>query len=133
MEKKIKVLLVEDDVFLRELCTKKFRSDGMDVTDKTDGEEALKVLEKEEFDIILLDIVLPSMDGFEVLEKIRKHENEKARKTPVVMLSNLGQDEDIERAVSLGANDFLIKAHFTTGEVVKKVRALLKQSELSER
>lgn len=126
MEKKTRVLLVEDDVFLRELCTKKFKSEGMDVIDKVDGEQALKALEDEGFDIILLDIVLPSMDGFEVLEKIRNHKNEKARKTPVVMLSNLGQDEDIEKAISLGANDFLIKAHFTTGEVVKKVKRILK-------
>ena len=125
MAKKIKVLLVEDDSFLRELCAKKLRGEDMEVLDTVDGEQALKVLESEKVDIILLDIILPTMDGFEVLKKIREHANEEVRKIPVIMLSNLGQEEDIDKAMSIGANDFLIKAHFTPGEIAQKVKKIL--------
>ncbi|MDD5032160.1 MAG: response regulator [Patescibacteria group bacterium] len=121
-----KVLLVEDDSFLRDICAKKLTKEGFQVFEILDGEEALKNLEKIEPDIILLDIILPTVNGFEVLEKIRANKDKKISKTPVIMLSNLGQEEDVKKALGLGANDYLIKAHFTTEEIIEKVKKELK-------
>lgn len=118
----LKVLLVEDDSFLRDICAKKLTKEGFRVFEILDGEEAIKNLEKIEPDIILLDIILPTVDGFVVLEKIRSNKNEKIKRTPVIMLSNLGQKEDIDKALSLGANDYLIKAHFTTEDIIEKIK-----------
>jgi len=117
-----KVLLVEDDSFLREICSKKLAKEGFSVFEAVDGEQAVKNLEKIEPDIILLDVILPAIDGFEVLSQIRSSKNEKVKKTPVIMLSNLGQDDDIEKALKMGATDYMIKAHFTTEEIAVKVK-----------
>jgi DNA-binding response OmpR family regulator len=124
-EGKYKIMLVEDDNFLRSICSQKLRKEGFDVIEAMDGVQALKEMEKINPDVILLDLVMPSMDGFEVLTKIRNHQDKKIAVTPVIILSNLGQDEEIKKALSLGANMFLVKANFTTGEIVKKVRKLL--------
>ncbi|MFH1522908.1 MAG: response regulator [Patescibacteria group bacterium] len=121
-----KVLLVEDDSFLRDICTKKLSSVGFSVYEAVDGEQALKNIEKIKPDIVLLDIILPAIDGFEVLEKIRKYKDKKIKEVPIIMLSNLGQDTDIEKAMDLGANNYLIKAHFTTEEIVEKIKKELK-------
>ena len=75
-------------------------------------------------DLILLDLLLPGLDGFEVLKRVRA--NEALKETPVIIFSNLGQKEDIERAKGLGANDFLIKANFTLDDVVVKIKTFLK-------
>ncbi len=117
-----KVLLVEDDSFLREICSKKLAKEGFSVFEAVDGEQAVKNLEKIEPDIILLDVILPALDGFEVLSQIRSSKNEKVKKTPVIMLSNLGKDDDIEKALKMGATDYMIKAHFTTEEIAVKVK-----------
>ncbi len=121
----IKVLLVEDDHFLREICTKKLVREGFTVFEAIDGERALKEMEKIKPDIVLLDIILPAIDGFEVLRKIRSYSNEKTKKTPVIMLSNLGQKDDIKKAMDLGADNYLVKAHFTTEEIVGKIKETL--------
>lgn len=118
----IKVLIVEDDSFLREICAKKLAREGFSVYEAIDGEEALKIFEKNIPDIILLDIILPAIDGFDVLKKIRSNKNSKISKVPVIMLSNLGQEDDVKKAMDLGANNYLIKAHFTTEEIVKKIK-----------
>jgi DNA-binding response OmpR family regulator len=124
-DKKAKIMLVEDDKFLREICGRKLANEGYTVYPAVDGENALSNLESIMPDLILLDIVLPSVNGFEVLEKIRSHKNHKLAKVPVIMLSNLGQDEDISKAKKMGANDYLVKAHFTTEEIINKVDVLL--------
>jgi DNA-binding response OmpR family regulator len=121
----IKVLLVEDDAFLREICSKKLVKEGFTVYEAIDGEMALNGVEKIEPDIILLDIILPAIDGFQILHQIRNGKNEKINKTPVIMLSNLGQDDDIKKAMEMGANDYLVKAHFTTEEIVVKIKKTL--------
>lgn len=123
---KIKILFVEDDSFLREICAKKLTKEGFLVFEIVDGEQALKDLEKIEPDIILLDIILPMVNGFEVLEKIRSSKNLKIKEAPVIMLSNLGQEEDVKKAFSLGANDYLIKTHSTIEEIVEKIKSRLK-------
>lgn len=121
----IKVLIVEDDHFLREICAKKLVKEGFTVFEAIDGERALKEIEKMKPDIVLLDIILPAIDGFEVLKKIRSYKNEKMKKTPIIMLSNLGQKDDIKKAMDLGADSYLIKAHFTTEEIVEKIKEVL--------
>jgi DNA-binding response OmpR family regulator len=121
----IKVLLVEDDNFLRSICSKKLVKEGFTVYEALDGEMALSEVEKIKPDIILLDIILPAIDGFEVLNKIRSHSNKQVANSPIIMLSNLGQDDDIKKALSMGANDYLVKAHFTIEEIVTKVKKVL--------
>lgn len=123
----VKVLLVEDEAFLREICSKKLANSGFEVYTALDGEQALQYVEKVLPDIVLLDIILPAIDGFEVLTKIRSSQVAKIKSVPVIMLSNLGQDDDIKKALSLGANNYLIKAHFTTDEIGQKIKDALKK------
>jgi len=123
----VNVLLVEDDSFLREICGKKLTKEGYTVYEAIDGEQALNSMVDIKPDIILLDIILPAIDGFQILSQIRKHQNKSLAKTPVIMLSNLGQDDDIKKAMDMGANDYLVKAHFTTEEIVEKIKSILKK------
>ncbi len=118
-----KILVVEDDKFLRELITQKLVREGYEVREAVDGEDGVKKVEEEKPDIILLDLILPGIDGFEVLAKIK--EKPDREDVPVVILSNLGQRDDVERGLKLGAVDFLIKAHFTPGEIIEKVEKIL--------
>ena len=117
-----KVLLVEDDSFLRDICRKKLIKEGFNVEAAIDGEEALIKVENFMPEVVLLDIILPAMDGFEVLKEIRSHKNRLIKNVPVIMLTNLGQKEDNRKALALGANDYLVKAHFTTEEIVEKIK-----------
>ena len=118
-----KILIIEDDKFLRELLVKKVGSEGYEVVVATDGEEGLKMAKEENPSLILLDLILPAMDGFEVLRRIK--EAEETKHIPVIILSNLGQKEDIDKGVKLGAKDYMIKAHFTPGEITKKIQEIL--------
>jgi len=122
MSENKKILLIEDDSFLQELAAKKLIEGGFEVDVASTGEEGVERVENGEHDLVLLDIILPEMGGFEVLEKIKSHDNENIANKTVVMLSNLGQDEEIQKAKDLGADDYLIKAHFTPEDIVKKVR-----------
>ncbi len=117
---KAKVLMVEDDKFLRELAVQKFTKDGLEALSAIDGEQGLGIAEKELPDVILLDIMLPSIDGFEALKRIRK--NPALNKTHIFMLSNFSQSEDVARAHGLGADAFLVKANFTLDEIADMVK-----------
>lgn len=121
----VKVLLVEDDAFLREICSKKLTKEGYTVFEAVDGEQALVGVFEAIPDIILLDIILPAVDGFQILSQIKSSADEKIKNIPVIMLSNLGQEDDIKKAMDMGANDYLIKAHFTTEEIVGKIKKIL--------
>lgn len=121
----LNVLLVEDDPFLREICGKKLTKEGYTVYEAADGLQAIKAFAEVKPQIVLLDIILPTVDGFQVLKKIRSDEDRQAAAVPVIMLSNLGQEDDIKRAMDLGASDYLIKAHFTTDEIADRVNAIL--------
>ena len=121
----IKVLLVEDDAFLREICTKKLVKEGLTVYEAIDGEQALDSINNIKPDIILLDIILPAIDGFQILHQIRHNKDAGIAQTPVIMLSNLGQEDDIKKAMDMKANDYLVKAHFTTEEIVAKIKKTL--------
>ncbi len=121
----LKILVVEDDKFLRELITQKLAREGYNVKEAVDGEEGVIKVKEEKPDLILLDLILPGIDGFEVLAKIK--EDPELESIPVVILSNLGQRDDVERGLKLGAVDFLIKAHFTPGEIVEKIEEVIKK------
>ena len=125
-KKKIKVLVVEDDSFLAGIYTTKLGLEGFEVLSAGDGEAGLKMAKKEIPDIILLDILMPKMDGFEVLDELKKDPT--TQKVPVIVLTNLGQKEDVERGLKGGAADYLIKAHFVPADTVAKIRKVLKTS-----
>ncbi len=120
---KVKILLVEDDPFLLNMYAAKFEMENFKVNVADDGEKGMQMIEKEIPDIVLLDIMLPKMTGFEVLEKIRN--NPKTSKLPVILLTNLSQKDEIDKAMSLGVSDYLIKAHFMPSEVVEKIKNVL--------
>lgn len=117
------VLVVEDDQFLRDLIVKKLNEEGLKTLQAIDGEEGLRMTHEKKPAIVLLDLILPGIDGFEVLKQIKA--DAVLSKIPVVILSNLGQKDDIDRGLKLGAADYLIKAHFTPGEIVQKVKEIL--------
>lgn len=121
-----KVLIVEDDKFLRELINRKLQSEDFQTVLAIDGEIGLDLVDKERPDIVLLDLILPGMNGFEVLAKIK--ENEKIKEIPVIILSNLGQQDDIEKGMGLGAIDYLVKAHFTPNEIIEKINQTLEKA-----
>lgn len=118
-----KVLIVEDDKFLAELISTKLDKEGFSVVAANDGETGLTKAKEDKPNIILLDIMLPGMDGFEVLENLNKEQS----RIPVIILSNFGQEEKVERGLSLGAVDYLVKANFTTGEIVQKIKEVLEK------
>jgi DNA-binding response OmpR family regulator len=117
------ILLVEDDPFLIDIYTTKFKKAGFKVEVASDGKDALRKLNEERFDLLVLDIVLPKIDGWEILEKIK---NEKLKDLKVVVLSNLGQKGEVEKGLKLGATKYLIKAHYTPSEVVAEIKEILK-------
>lgn len=118
-----KILIVEDDPMLVEIYSKKFLSDGFDTDTANSGAEAEKKVKANKFDLVLLDLVLPEADGFEVLKKIK--EDSSLSETKVVVFSNLSQEEDKEKAATLGADDFLTKSDYTPGEIVEHVKGML--------
>lgn len=119
-----KILIIEDDKFLRELISQKLVKEEYDISEAVDGEEGIKKIKEEKPELILLDLILPGIDGFEVLSRMK--EDASISSIPVIILSNLGQKEDVEKGLKLGATDYLIKAHFTPGEIIEKIKAILK-------
>ena len=117
------ILIIEDDKFLRELISHKLTAEGYKVEEAIDGEEGLKKAKTEKADLILLDLILPGIDGFEVLRALKG--NPAVSSPPVIILSNLGQQEDIEKGMQLGAVDYLIKAYLTPQEIVDKIKNII--------
>jgi DNA-binding response OmpR family regulator len=122
-ENKKTILIVEDDKFLRDLMNQKLLREGFNTEEAVDGEQGIQKIKEVKPDLVLLDLILPGIDGFEVLTKIK--EDPVLSAIPVIILSNLGQKDDIERGLQLGAKDYLIKAHFTPGEVIEKIKNIL--------
>ena len=118
-----RILIVEDDKFLRELISHKLIKEGYDIIEAADGEEGIKKAMEEKPDLVLLDLILPGIDGFEVLYRMKA--SPETSSIPVIILSNLGQKDDVEKGMRLGASDYLIKAHFTPGEIIGKIKGLL--------
>ncbi|MDO8499377.1 MAG: response regulator [bacterium] len=119
----IHVLVVEDDVFLADIYKKKFEMEGFKVTVSDNGEKGLADIKKKKPDIIMLDILLPKLDGFAVLQQLKA--DKEAANIPVILLTNLGQKDDVKKGLEMGAVDYLIKAHFKPSEVVDKIRKTL--------
>jgi DNA-binding response OmpR family regulator len=122
--KQKQILLVEDDAFLVDIYTTKLNEEGFVVEVAKTGEEALKKLEKIKPDLILLDIVLPGIDGWEILKKVKA--DPKLKNIQVVILSNLGRKEEVEKGINLGSVKYLVKANYTPTEVVEEIKLLFK-------
>ena len=120
---KYKILVAEDEKSLGKALSLKLTHVGFDVTVVYDGEETLKAMGKEPYSLILLDLVMPKKDGFEVLEELQKQKN----KTPVIVLSNLGQEEDLTKAKELGAKDYFIKSNTSLHEIIEHISDFLKK------
>lgn len=121
---KKKVMIVEDDSFVMDIYQTKISKEGFQIIMAVNGAEAIKKLEEgEKPDLILLDIIMPYMDGLTVLKKIKANEN--LKNIPVVLLTNLSQKEEIQQGFDLGAEDYLIKSHFTPTEVMEKINKYL--------
>ena len=118
------ILIVEDEKPLSHALKLKLTHEGYDVSIAGDGEEGMQYTGERQFDLILIDIVMPKMDGFSLLSKLQ----ELTSKTKIIVLSNLGQKEDIEKAKKLGATDYLVKSNTPISHIVTAVNALLKDS-----
>lgn len=122
-----KVLIIEDDTLLQDLLANKLaslRSRGLGVYPVLDGAQALEVSKKEKPDVIILDLLLPGVNGFEFLEDLRKEPE--IKDTKIIVLSNINQDSDKERALALGVEEYLVKADTSLDYVSKKIEELLK-------
>jgi len=118
-----KILIIEDDGFLLQMYSSKLTLEGFKVVDAIDGEKGVRVAKKELPDLILLDLMLPKKDGVTVLGELKK--DKETKNIPVIILTNIGQKEDIDKCYELGAVDYLIKAHFIPSEVIGKIKKVL--------
>lgn len=118
---KSRILLVEDDQFLSVLLKNRLLKEGYDVIVAQDGPSALDQLRRERFNLVLLDLILPGQSGFEVMEEIRQEPKWSVEGAPIIVISNLGQESDIERSRELGASDYFVKARISIDELVQKV------------
>ena len=123
----LNVLLIDDDPDIVDVITfsLEMRWPNSKVSVGINGESGLLMLESENPQVVILDVSLPGMDGFEVLRKLKEQENTK--NIPVIILSNLGQKEDVDKGMELGAKDYMIKAHFTPGEIMEKIKSIVKE------
>jgi len=120
----MKVLIIDDDDFLIDIYSTKFKESGFEVEISKEGKDVETKAKDFKPDLILLDLVMPNIDGFEILKILKKEGVVVGSK--IAILSNLDQKEDIDKGLSLGADDFIIKADFTPSEVVERVKKLLK-------
>ena len=115
-----KILIIEDDPGISKVISSRLSREEYTVLLAADGEEGLRKAQEENPDLIILDLMLPKLDGFEVLKSIK--DDDKTKGVPVIILSNLGQTKDIDRGMKLGASDYLIKTDFSISEIIDKVR-----------
>ncbi|TSC75868.1 MAG: response regulator receiver protein [Parcubacteria group bacterium Gr01-1014_30] len=114
-----KILLVEDEEIILDLIKRKLSQEGYEIASAKDGEEGLKAMKQFKPDLVLLDVVMPKLGGFEVMEEMKK--DDQLREMPVIIISNSGQPVEIDKAKELGVKDWLIKTEFDPQEVVDKV------------
>jgi DNA-binding response OmpR family regulator len=118
-----KILLAEDDEFLSSLLKNRLQREGFSVQLAKTGTEVVEMLKTYRPDLVLLDIILPGKLGFEILEDMRK--DSKLSKLPFMVMSNLGQDEDIQKAKELGAVDYFVKARIMIDDLIKRIASFL--------
>ncbi len=122
------ILLVEDDDFLSSLLKNRLQKEGFEVNIAKDGEQALKALKLKRPNLILLDIILPKKSGFEVMEEMRNDPQIQSNEPPIIIISNLGQPEDVARGQELGAIEYFIKAKTSIDDLVQKIREFIEKS-----
>jgi DNA-binding response OmpR family regulator len=118
-----KILLVEDEPLLANLLKQRLEREGFTVSVARDGEEGLRLLQEDGFSVLLLDIILPKISGFELMETMRS--DPQLEKTPVIIISNLGQESDVARGESLGAAAYFVKAKVSIDELIEEVKKFL--------
>jgi DNA-binding response OmpR family regulator len=123
--KKIKILIVEDEEILLTALTEELKQEGFETIGAKDGEEGVEMAAKEQPDLILLDLVMPRLDGIGALKQIK--ENAETKEIPVVILTNLSDYDKISDALSLGAMDYLVKANYRLEDLVNKVKTVLER------
>lgn len=132
-EGKRRLLVVEDDPFLSDIYNTKLKQAGFDIDLAMTGEECLQKLNSEKYDLMVLDIVLPQLDGWEILTRVKEmrnnHQNPNLDGLKIIILSNLGQKEEVKKGLDLGADGFMIKAHFTPSEVAEEIDKTLKAAD----
>ena len=121
---KKKILLIEDDQAISIMYKGKLEADGLTVLTAANGADGLELAKRENPDLILLDIIIPQLDGFSVLAELKK--DQKIKGTPVIMLTNLGTDEDRVKGEKMGAQDYFIKANLTPGQIGEKIKKYLR-------
>lgn len=123
--KKPTILLVEDDQMISTMYQTKFSMEGYAIEVAMDGQEGLEKVRSIKPDILLLDVILPKVDGFAILKEMKS--DPATAKIPVILLTNLGQDDDVKKGKSLGADDYFIKSNHTPAEIVQKVASMMKK------
>ena len=124
-KKNRKILIIEDDIFLAELLIGDLKQTGIDLDLVPDAEKAMEKIKENQPDLIILDIILPGMSGFEFLANIKA--NKKLSSIPIIILSNLGQKSEIEKGMKLGAQAFLVKANFELDELVQRIQEAVEE------
>jgi len=119
-----KILIVEDEPILQKTLSAAFAQEGFEIKSALDGEIGLNLAKQEKPNLILLDLILPKMDGFEVLEALQK--DDETKDIPVIILTNLENTQDIEKALILGAKTYLVKANYDLKDVIKKVKETIR-------
>ena len=127
---KAKILIIEDNEEFRKIYSDRFTFDGYEVLEAVDGEQGLLLMKKELPDLILLDIVMPKKDGFEVLREMMQDKELKG--IPVIILSILGEEKDIKKGLELGASDYTMKGFYSPNEILSKIRSLLARKDVRQ-
>lgn len=118
------LLIIEDDPFLLSVLAEKLKESGFVIETAADGEDGLAKIKSGNFDLVLLDMVIPKMDGFKILESVK---NDPSLKTPIIVLSNLYDKKNMDKALLMGAKDYIVKAYNTPEDIVAKVKKFLIQ------
>lgn len=121
MAEKKQILIVEDDSFLQGLIANKLEKNDFETITSSTGEEAMTEIATKKFDLLLLDLMLPDISGFEIMKNMK----DMTKKIPIIVFSNLSGDKDIKKAMDLGAKEYLIKSNFTLDELVEKVKQIV--------
>ncbi len=124
-EKPKKILMVEDDVAMRDIVIHKLLAHGFEVKEAENGKKGIDLILNEKPDLVLLDLMMPEVDGFQVLETVRKNTDNGVKNTPIIILSNLWSNKDILRAKDLQVQAYMVKAYFTTEEILNKINEIL--------